>query len=1522
MRKQFIRGIVALLITTLVSASAMPALSVSAAPVESAECESEEDTTTSDEDASTEEVDASEEEGISEQESEAEEEKDSEEPESEETTEEELVSEEASESENISDNNLNDNLDATEIEKVYVRKDIDSIEKENDRTFITFSFQLDTFYTPEKLKIYDKNPQDNIDVDALDESIVSLDPSTGMYVGKVYETLNKDNLLNYYIVYEADGVKNTLQMLIIIPCYKMEVGVLGEGEVKYKEYAGEDSLQFDEQEINSNILVRCGSKLEFLLYPADGYKIWNCWEDSEENAIKLTEKKYIYESVTSAGKINFRFASMTAPVFNEINPDGYWISEQTGYNTVNVNISCDANNESNNDITKVIWSSKSSLSDADVLASDGCEIIKEGKFYKIMPLQLKAGKYYLYAVDKYDNISDATQIKLFVDLEAPKIEGSLAEYTKNEVYYDDFGNPNNSEKEKLLISYSISDNKEGIGVASAKYIITDSNDYKEINLDFDKTSIEIDRPEQQYSVFIEATDKLGNKSKKQLFLYDVEITINNEVNCFQTDDGQTLYYSSKIKEEDKTVLFTVSVLSSNKDEEDDSENVNSQESSNNSITGQNSELDFRLEVICEGMETQRYDKTGATVIWKIENTYLKKCKNDVEIRIVENNTDNTAVIVNIKWDDDAPVLETFEFNNQIYYACEEVELEPGKKAESFVRNDSNKMIEQQDNLAKIEIENQKSKDGIKVERGKYQVFAASAGDIILNFAENDKDVSYVGYTIRSTPYADAEEGKIPLGGSEKSGEEVEPIIEYIECSKNEDGKFYIPVEENKKGFLFIKVKDVVGNEVGVYLVGVISEDASEHSKNASVIFSGLKSNKRDAEKIYLHKNLNSFTIVATDTRAGIKKILWQIKGTEMKGTVDIDEEGALHTQSQNWSIGENSLEYNIVTKLTGKIDISKIEENGMEIEVTLIDNIGHTTTSKEKISIDRTAPIINLSYKGGEADETYTNIYKDTRYAIIEIKERNFNASDVEIEISKISGKEPILSEWKKRVDKNNPKNTVYSATLTFADDGEYDIKVNFVDMAGHAAKEAEGESFVIDKTLPEINISYNNNDVQNNSYYANSRTALITIKEKNFDAGRINIQELDINGGVKSQSFVVGKWNTIGDTHRLVIEFNADGIYRFGIMGRDKAGNEMVPYNSETFTVDRTMPEILVTGVEDKSANNKLVIPVIEFRDKNYDSNGSIIELSGANNGVVEVKGEYRKTEQGEIFTFDGFDDSKDADDLYTLKVSHTDMAGNTVQKIVRFSLNRYGSVYVFNGGLNEISGNYVNEASGIEVEEINIDRLVYKTIQIVIAVNGETRTLTEGIDYQVIPNEKDGSWSRYTYRFEDNLFVQDGTYRLMIYSVDSAGNKNSNTMLEKKAEIQFGIDNTAPVIASLNLENGIVYNESTKEALFSIADNFVLDAVKVMINGEEVDVEKIGDNYRFLIPQMDRKQIIQIVAKDIAGNESVLEMSEILISTNLFVRWINNTPLFVGTICILAVLLGGSAGIPIFLMKRRKRF
>ena len=260
-------------------------------------------------------------------------------------------------------------------------------------------------------------------------------------------------------------------------------------------------------------------------------------------------------------------------------------------------------------------------------------------------------------------------------------------------------------------------------------------------------------------------------------------------------------------------------------------------------------------------------------------------------------------------------------------------------------------------------------------------------------------------------------------------------------------------------------------------------------------------------------------------------------------------------------------------------------------------------------------------------------------------------------------------------------------------------------------------------------------------------------------------------------------------------------------------------------------------------------------------------------------------------------------------------------MNKIVNFSLNRYGSVYVFNSGLNDIKGKYVKSASQIEVEEINVNKLVRNTVQVVLALNGEARTLTEGKDYQIVPYETEGMWSRYIYRFEDSLFAQDGTYKLMLYSVDVAGNKNENTDLSKAAEIQFGVDNTAPIIIPLNLESGMVYNENTRQAIISIADNFVLDLVKVFVNGKEVDFTISEDKLTFAIPQMERTQNIRIVAKDIAGNESVYEMSGLLITTNLLIRWKHNTPLIIGVVGGAVILLGVAIAAPILFATRKRQ-
>ena len=61
-----------------------------------------------------------------------------------------------------------------------------------------------------------------------------------------------------------------------------------------------------------------------------------------------------------------------------------------------------------------------------------------------------------------------------------------------------------------------------------------------------------------------------------------------------------------------------------------------------------------------------------------------------------------------------------------------------------------------------------------------------------------------------------------------------------------------------------------------------------------------------------------------------------------------------------------------------------------------------------------------------------------------------------------------------------------------------------------------------------------------------------------------------------------------------------------------------------------------------------------------------------------------------------------------------------------------------------------------------------------------------------------------------------------------------------------------------------------------------------------------------------------VKVVAVDAAGNTYELNVEDFLVSTNIFVRWYNNTPLFIGSI-VGVVLLG--VGITIFILFGKKK-
>ena len=91
------------------------------------------------------------------------------------------------------------------------------------------------------------------------------------------------------------------------------------------------------------------------------------------------------------------------------------------------------------------------------------------------------------------------------------------------------------------------------------------------------------------------------------------------------------------------------------------------------------------------------------------------------------------------------------------------------------------------------------------------------------------------------------------------------------------------------------------------------------------------------------------------------------------------------------------------------------------------------------------------------------------------------------------------------------------------------------------------------------------------------------------------------LDGAAASVPGVSG-WSGSGDTHVATVSYSADADYTFTISATDLASNVSDPYATESFTVDQTKPTVEITNIEDRSANNGEVAPVITLNDINFD--------------------------------------------------------------------------------------------------------------------------------------------------------------------------------------------------------------------------------------------------------------------------------------------------------------------------------
>ncbi len=696
--------------------------------------------------------------------------------------------------------------------------------------------------------------------------------------------------------------------------------------------------------------------------------------------------------------------------------------------------------------------------------------------------------------------------------------------------------------------------------------------------------------------------------------------------------------------------------------------------------------------------------------------------------------------------------------------------------------------------------------------------------------------------------------------------------------------------------------------------------------------------------------------ITNGTYSGLKNVHYQVLNMG-----NVTQEGDLYNFSYT---GGSPLQSQLVQQWTDQIIVDRNLNNSNDVQIVISaqDNSGNYASASNSVKIDVTQPQINITYDNNNGDTSFgeATYFKEDRTATIEITERNFNPDDVQITLTNADGAVPSITGWSSRSGlAANGDETVYTTTLTYSADGDYNFDITYADMAGNQNTATDyGSSlapqvFTVDKTLPVINVSYDNNAATNGNYYSAARTATISITEHNFETGRFIITTTATDNGVSKTAPGISGWTSNGDIHTATVSFTDDAYYTIGMSYTDMAGNQAEAFTEQNFYVDKTMPYVTLQGIRNNSANNGETIGfILTCTDTNFDVFAPVLTVARLVDGQNKV----------ETYSFDrtvsvanGIQyviDNLPTDGIYSLVCTVYDKAGNAFNKIIYlddngqevsemnvtdasvslldFSVNRDGSAYKLDDATVAMLGSYyIREADeNIVIYETNVDDLT----DYVVELNG--KVLEEGKDYTIEKSGGNGEWYIKKYIINRDLFEEEGEYKIVIHTKDSAENEAYSDI--KGAELSFVVDKTAPEITVSGVENNGRYQvESQTVTVIPTDDGGKLETLDISVldnNGNPVEgypvsykgneltdeLDKNDGNITFAIPEGTGMSVV-INCSDVAGNAmKELTYTNIVVSTSGLTIFLANKPLFYGTVGgVIVVIAGGSS---VIILKRKK--
>lgn len=766
----------------------------------------------------------------------------------------------------------------------------------------------------------------------------------------------------------------------------------------------------------------------------------------------------------------------------------------------------------------------------------------------------------------------------------------------------------------------------------------------------------------------------------------------------------------------------------------------------------------------------------------------------------------------------------------------------------------------------------------------------------------------------------------------------------IPAAKNHsaDGEYVVSVRYSDKSGNVMQMSDKTLTKKYTSPVIVVDTTSPEVyvTYNTSKAEKTLKDTEGHNRQYYSKTRVARVKIVETNFNAENVKL--SIDAKDVSGRT-IDSNVTKSKWSNSGDVHTMTITYPGDANYTFSVSYTDEANNGMQRKYT-----------PDYFTVDKTAPTnLSVSYSRSVLDTVLQNVsmgfYNSKVTVTITAEDSVSGINEFKYGYRTAAGVSPVNAELLDQllaganiVSRNGISTATFEvpgSVLTSGTQFNGNIEFTAIDRANNeSGKLQDTKRIVADNISPTAEVTYNNpvQRIDGASYYDGDINATITVNEANFYSEDVNVS-VTKDGGTYPINVSWTSGST--DVHTGTFTLTEDGDYNVQINYSDKSSNQMAVYTSEQLTIDTKMDDPIIT-INGQSANGKAfkddVKPAVSFSDDNLASYTVKMTRTRYEKQNEDVTDMFVKNKMSVNYTtgngegvFGNLDKIQDNDGIYTLTVSIEDKAGHKKSKTATFTVNRFGSVYIYSDYLSKLvadGGAYTKSVDeDLVITEYNPDKLVSNSLDIEISCDGKPVDSSKiNVTPSIDNNVKIGSsgWYQYRYTIDKSAFSSDGLYKVLISSEDKTGNSPQNTNYKDK-EIMFRVDSSAPEINSITgLEKSII-NATEVDVRYTVYDTIGLASVVVYVNGKEVgnitDFSSDANNFsgNFKLTEKNAVQTVELVVTDKAGNvidtsspdfkSAYAFNSKVTVSTSMFVRWFANKPLFYGSIAIVILLIMG---------------